>query len=88
MTDRAEFDRVASALALAYRAQPDVAARQMKNSLAFIAATSPFSLVPLHRVILGLRGHDMLMLERARSARRDPSTLPAGTRSGHSTSPV
>ena len=40
MTDRAEFDRVASALALAYRAQPDVAARQMKNSLAFIAATS------------------------------------------------
>ena len=82
MTPRATFAEMADRLAALYAASPDIAATQMKNSRGFVAASGFVPMVPLHRVILGLRGRDMLAPNRSGQelARHTPAMKAAGYR--------
>lgn len=65
MTAREDIRATADRLASLYHQHRDLAAGQLKNSVDFIATDGPFPFVPLHRVILGLRGKDMLARNRS-----------------------
>lgn len=65
MIGRVEFEATARRLSDLYAKNREIAARQMKNSQDFIATDGHFPVVPLHRVILGLRGLDMLIRNRS-----------------------
>lgn len=80
MTTGAEFHATAARLAEQYALDRDLAATQLKNSTDFIAAEGPFLFVPLHRVIMGLRGQDMLARNRSGQelARHHPALSAAG----------
>ena len=80
MTSGSDFAATAARLARLYDQSRDLAAGQLKNSTDFIASEGPVPFVPLHRVILGLRGQDMLARSRSGQelARHHPVLLAAG----------